>query len=283
LEACSRGKKKTNGNCNRAESGSALPIQCVGDWAKEKHDYLRRYISATWGVRAKFLPPKGSGGAAFVDLFSGPGRCCVRGNKADLIDGSPLIALGHTEAPFTKVIVCDLDPENVEALDARTAQHSDRTVVVGGDCHLLIDRIVNEIPPHGFNMALIDPFSANQLRFDTIKKLASFKRMDLIINWPTQDLKRNYDRNQHEMNEILGTDDERAVVLTPEDTVRKIEELRGQLGQFGYQNEQVRDMPVKNSKHVILYHLVFASKSSKGNQIWKSITQRESSGQRNLF
>ena len=42
-------------------------------------------------------------------------------------------------------------------------------------------------------------------------------------------------------------------------------------------------MEVKNSKHVVLYHLVFASKDSKGNQIWNSIARRESSGQGNLF
>ena len=200
-----------------------------------------------------------------------------------MIDGSPLIALGHTEAPFSKVIVCDLDHENVEALRARSAQYSGRAVIVEGDCNLLIDQIVSEIPPYGFNMALIDPFSAGQLRFETISKLARFSRMDLIINWPTGDLKRNYEHNQDEMNEILGTDDERAVVGSPDDVVARIATLREQLAPFGYQNEQVRSMEVKNSRHVVLYHLVFASKNSKGNQIWKSITQTESSGQRNLF
>jgi three-Cys-motif partner protein len=255
----------------------------VGHWTKDKHDYLRRYISATRGVRAKFLAPKGAGGAAFIDLFGGPGKCCVRGKRPDFIDGSPLIALGHTEAPFTKVIVCDLDRESVEALRARTAQYSSRAVVVEGDCNLIIDQIVSEIPPYGFNMALIDPFGASPLRFETISKLASFRRMDLIINWPTGDLKRNYEHNQDEMNEILGTDDERAVVGSPEDAVAKIATLKERLVQFGYQNEEVRSMEVKNSKHVVLYHLVFASKNSKGNQLWNSITRRESSGQGNLF
>jgi three-Cys-motif partner protein len=280
---CSRGKRKTNGNCSSPEPNTDLAIQCVGEWAKDKHDYLRRYIDATRGVRAKFLPPKGHGGAAFVDLFAGPGRCCLRGKRPELIDGSPLIALGHTEAPFTKVIVSDLDHENVEALRARTAQYLDRAVILEGDCHQLIDQIVAKIPPYGFNIALIDPFNAGQLRFETISKLASLKRMDLIINWPTGDLKRNYAHNQDEMNEILGTDDERASVESPEDVVAKIETLREQLATFGYQNDQIRSMPVKNSKNAVLYHLVFASKDPKGNQIWKSIIRRESSGQVNLF
>jgi hypothetical protein len=61
--------------------------------------------------------------------------------------------------------------------------------------------------------------------------------MDLIINWPTGDLNRNYEHNQDEMNEILGTDDERAVVGSPEDVVAKIATLREQLAPFGYQDE----------------------------------------------
>lgn len=280
---CSRGKRKTNGNCSSPEPNTDQAIQCVGEWAKDKHDYLRRYIQATRGVRAMYLPPRGDGGAAFVDLFGGPGRCCLRGKRPELIDGSPLIALGHKEAPFTKVIVADLDHENIKALRARTAQYFDRAVVLEGDCHQLIDRIVAEIPPHGFNIALIDPFNAGQLRFETIRKLAAFKRMDLIINWPTGDLKRNYAHNQDEMKEILGTDDERASVENPEDAVAKIKTLREQLAQFGYQDDQVRSMPVKNSKNAVLYHLVFASKNSKGYQIWKSIIRNESSGQGNLF
>jgi hypothetical protein len=85
------------------------------------------------------------------------------------------------------------------------------------------------------------------------------------------------------MNEILGTDDERAVVGSPEDAVAKIATLKERLVQFGYQNEEVRSMEVKNSKRAVLYHLVFASKDFTGNQIWNSIARRESSGQRNLF
>ena len=65
--------------------------------------------------------------------------------------------------------------------------------------------------------------------------------------------------------------------------VARIATLKEQLAPFGNQNEQVRSMEVKNSKHVVMYHLVFASKDSKGNQIWNSIARRESSGQGNLF
>ena len=45
----------------------------VGPWAAEKHDRLRKYIEASSGARAKFLPPKGAG-ASYIELYSGAGR-----------------------------------------------------------------------------------------------------------------------------------------------------------------------------------------------------------------
>ncbi len=257
----------------------------MGEWAKDKHDYLKRYIDATRSVRAMFLPPTGVGGAAFIDLFGGPGKCCVRGTKPETICGSPLIALHHEKSPFTKVIVCDLDHENVVALRQRTADFGGRARIIEGNCNVVIDEIVREVPVDGLNIALIDPFAARELNFDTtISKLAQFKRMDLIIHWPTMDLKRNLGRNQEVLNDILGLDDDRAHVFTPEDVTRKIGTLKDQLGHFGYAiHQEVRSVPVKNSKQAILYHLVFASKDRRGNTIWNSIARREPSGQGSLF
>jgi len=82
------------------DPADGLPVLDVGPWTAEKHDYLRRYITATKAARARFLPPAGPGGAAFIDLFGGPGRAQVRGHK-EIIDGSPLIAARHRDACST--------------------------------------------------------------------------------------------------------------------------------------------------------------------------------------
>lgn len=66
-----------------------LVIDEVGAWASEKHERLRKYIDAYRSARAMFLPPKGTGGAAYIDLFSGPGRSQIEGTDR-FIDGSPL-------------------------------------------------------------------------------------------------------------------------------------------------------------------------------------------------
>jgi three-Cys-motif partner protein len=70
-----------------------LVADVVGPWASEKHERLRKYkyIDAYRGARAMYLPPRGTGGAAYIDLFSGPGRSQLE-DTGEFIDGSPLVA-----------------------------------------------------------------------------------------------------------------------------------------------------------------------------------------------
>ena len=112
------------------DPADGLPVLEVGPWSAEKHDYLRRYISATRAARARFLPPAGPGGAAFIDLFAGPGRARVRGRE-EIIDGSPLIAAHHAEARFTHILLCELDAAHAAALRQRLAGDA-RVQVFGG-------------------------------------------------------------------------------------------------------------------------------------------------------
>jgi len=163
---------KANGNCTSLDS-DGLAVQSVGEWSPQKHERLKLYIEATRAVRAKFLPPKGNGGAAFIDIFAGPGRARVR-DQPSVVDGSPLVALAHTAAPFTKAILCDLDSENVN-----------RVEIIQGDCNQEISRIVQLIPPYGLNVALIDPFGAKDFKWKTIAQLGSVERMDLLLHFPT--------------------------------------------------------------------------------------------------
>jgi three-Cys-motif partner protein len=221
------GKRKDNGNCeNPSEDG--LPAQSVGAWARKKHERIQLYIEATRAVRAKYLPPNGQGGAAFIDLFAGPGRARIR-DQAATIPGSALIALEHGDAPFSRVLLCDLDPENVEALRARTTNEQHRVEVLEGDCNAEIDRILALVPPHGLNIALIDPFGPKPLRWSTLAKLGSVKRMDLLIHFPTGSIKRNFYHSGFDqtIDEMLGTTTWRGSVRSAEHVPKLIDVLQG--------------------------------------------------------
>jgi three-Cys-motif partner protein len=256
----------------------------VGPWERDKHEPLHHYIEATWAPRAMFLNPRPGvtpGGAAFIDLYAGPGRARVRANGA-IVDGSPLLALGHMKAPFSKIILCDVAPENADALRKRTA-HDPRAVVIEGSCHDQIERIVNEIPPRGLNFAMIDPFSLDQLDFGTISRLARFERMDMLIHFPTMDTKRNWSMGaQEKLTKAIGTESWRDTIREPRHVTKAIEVLREQLKKFGYTGENVRSVEVKNSSGGVLYHLVYVSKDKLGDKIWESIV-KTLRGQRSLF
>jgi len=271
------GRKLPNENCEKPDE-DGLPDQSVGAWSRRKHARLREYLAATRAVRARYLPPKGSGGACFVDLFAGPGRVRVR-NCAQTEMGSSLIALEHDAAPFTRVIMCDLEPDNVRALQARTAGDT-RAHVLEGDCNERIGDIVNLVPEFGLNLAFFDPFGAKVFHWETIARLASVKRMDLLIHFPTLTLKRNlFNETAPEFHRVvtamLGTESWRTRVRKPSETAMLIDVLREQLTTLGYEAERVRTLQITNDSGGVLYHLLFASKDPRGTRIWESISRHD--------
>jgi three-Cys-motif partner protein len=216
-----------NGNCTNP-GPDGLSVQCVGPWTAEKHDYLRRYINATRAARAGYLSPgKGrpAGGAAFIDLFAGPGCARVR-TTGEIIDGSPLLAAQHQDAPFTNLIFVDLEAANSSALEARLKAISRSARVLNGDCNELVDQIIRHVPQYGLNIALIDPYGLRPLSFKTIAKLAGVKRMDLIIHFPTMDIKRTFGTAGPFITRFLGTEDWKERVRTASEVVLLIDVLR---------------------------------------------------------
>src|SRR5688572_32795654 len=83
------GPQLENGNCTNPSPADGLSVQSVGQWVLDKHHLLKQYIDATWAVRARYLPPQGNGGAAYIDLFAGPGQVRIR-NTPEILDGRPL-------------------------------------------------------------------------------------------------------------------------------------------------------------------------------------------------
>jgi three-Cys-motif partner protein len=274
--------KDKTGNCTR-EREDGLPVQCVGEWAKEKHDFIRRYIEATGGPRKNYAS-KGSGGLCYVDLFAGPGRAFVPKTN-EFIDGTPLIAAKASLQSYTSMVLCDLADANVEALRVRLAGRQG-VHIVPGDCNEMIEVIASYIPKHALSLAVVDPFGASALSFETIRRLAQFGRMDLIVHFPTTGIKRNFEKADYgaTIDRFLGLTTWRDDVRSADEVVRLIPHMKRQLAALGYESDhEVRDIEVRNDQRGILYHLFFASKSPLGNKIWKSIARTSATGQREMF
>jgi hypothetical protein len=84
----------------------------VGEWVPQhKHRLLWYYLDASKNAWKKW-PTR-----VFIDPFSGPGRIQVKGESFTRPGGAVIAYLALSKhAPFTRVLVGDLDPGRAEAL-----------------------------------------------------------------------------------------------------------------------------------------------------------------------
>lgn len=283
---------------NLLTEDDGLPMRLSGVWAEEKLDYLDRYINVFETSMKDKFPTR-----FYIDLLAGPGKNQISDTKR-IILGSPLLAL-KTTYPFTHYIFVEQKQENVDALRIRcqTSNLSNNIKIFQGDCNILVDQVISEIRPQdlkSLNLAFLDP-EGMELRWQTIEKLASLKRLDLIINYPQGTLNRN-------MRKSCKVDQETAIDSYFGDTEwRKIyarwcnktkifgvhRELidfyKHKLQDLGYKqvlnDEQTGDEPLMRNarRKAPLYRLIFASKHDLGSDFWGKITRRNLHGQARLL
>ena len=229
----------------------------------------------------------------YIDLQAGPGKVEIR-KPREIVFGSPLIALNAPRS-FTNYWLVDLDTENINALEHRTAQseRSSKVKIICGDCNIVVDGIVEKIKAmdnvyragiwSSLNLAFLDP-EGLELGWSTVEKLASVNRMDLIINFSTSGFTRNVRRalesgNTETIDRFFGTVEWKEVYCSVrhEDVSRvrrvMIDFYKGRLADLGYIHiidELARDeLVVKNSKSVQQYTLFVASKHELGSKFGK--------------
>ena len=269
-----------------------------GKWTEEKLDYLTRYIER-FETSMRDKPWRAR---HYIDLQAGPGKCRVKRTTRVLL-GSPLIAL-TTEHPFTGYFFVDNDHGNVEALRRRCSQSSltSKVIIFEGDCNIVVDEIVKHvkaIDSHfirgawpSLNLAFLDP-EGFELRWETVAKLASLARMDLIINFSIYGLRRFMPicikQDHSDIDDFFGGTEWRDIYYKYAGHSGRVRALldsyKDKLGALGY--EDVRDSTeplIRNTlRRAPLYYLVFACKHRLGNKFWNDIAQQNLQGQRPLF
>ena len=222
---------------------------------------------------------------AYLGLYSGPGRACIQGT-GEIIETTAMSAF-RPRFPFTKYICVDNDPRCIEALSGRIAVLPDRhdVTLIQADVADAAAQIVEAMPRfrpgHGLlSFCFIDPFSA-ALDFEVIRTLGSLYKMDfLILLMLGRDVRTNFQRY------LEDPADTRIASLI--DAPHWREEWRGRglrrrdlvrflLGKFdaamtrlGYKAARPSDAhPIRvMGKNVVVYFLVFYSKSDLGKQFW---------------
>jgi three-Cys-motif partner protein len=246
----------------------------VGSWVPaQKHRLLCEYLYATRNAWKKWPSH------VFIDPFSGPGRIQVEGEKSTRDGGAVLAwrALAAT-APFTNMLVGDLDSERAAACARRLATIGAPVLSFVGPAIATVKLMTAAIPPRSLCMAFIDPYNLELLSFSIIEELAKLK-VDLAINFSTMDLQRNADL---EFDPERARFDGTAPGWRQDPTVLSVSKQNVALAFFKYWCGLVRALGFEHSKEMPLVHndqgraiyrMIFFARDKLPNRIWNDVAR----------
>jgi len=256
-----------------------LYIPTVGQWSRDKHYFLMRYIDAfTTSMKSKQWK-----GLHYIDLFAGPGIERLKVSKV-LDWGSPLIA---AKAPhrFNRLHLCEMNKRKYAALKSRIDEVRPDSQVLHGDANVKIQEIVQEIPQGALSLAFLDPYGLH-LEFETLKLLSDI-RADLIIFFPDHlDALRNWEHNYLEnpdsnLDRCLGSGADWRSIINKTPRNRLAEVLRElyvrqikSLGYIYFEYERI------STEAHPLYILIFCSRHPLAAKLWRGIAGKKPDGQR---
>lgn len=254
-----------------------LLMREVGEWSRDKHYFLRRYIDAFTTA----MKDKNWEGLHYIDLFAGAGIEKIRGTD-ELTWGSPLIA-AQAPNPFTRLHLCEKGKKNYLALVERVEKHTLKAQILNGDANEEINEIIGKIPKRSLSLAFLDPCGLH-LEYETLKVLSK-KRSDIIIFLPDYiDALRNWEIYSKEpesnLDRFLGLNVDwrnKFKECPPNKRAEVFRDIYEQkIKQLGYEYfEYERISRGKNP----LYRLIFCSKDKLGADIWRRVTKKKPDGQ----
>jgi three-Cys-motif partner protein len=257
------------------QGDDGLVVEKVGSWASRKLKLVTDYIQASGGARSKYPGP----GAAYIDVFCGPGRSLIRGTS-QFIEGSPVAAFKKAQgslAPFTSINISDGDPELLAAAEKRLIVLGAPVRAVAGPASLAMQKIVQSLDPTGLHLAFLDPHNLGTLSFDLFEQLARLKRIDVIAHVSLSDLQRNAGRYTSEAH---GEFDQFAPGWRDKvGTDMNQEALRR--GIIQYWSDAVTELGLPRARHCELitgdhgqrlYWLILLARHDLAHQLWEKIS-----------
>lgn len=266
------------------DGDDGLPAEKVGPWVKEKHDLLRQYVDITKSARAKYLPPKGKGGAAYIDLFCGPGRAFIE-ETGEFIDGGAVAAWKtslDSKSPFSRVIIGDADEDRLHYCARRLETLGAPVVALHGAAVDTAFPARQRAPTYGLNFAFLDPYNLESLDFKVIEELAKISRIDIMVHVSAMDMQRNLDKQlvaEASSFEAFAPGWREAVQIRSKAGTREgfFEYWRDLVGGTGaYTSKDVR--LITGSKNQRLYWLLLAAKHELAHKFWAVISKSTAQG-----
>lgn len=234
----------------------------------------------------------------YVDLLSGPGKIYIK-ESGQYLDGSPIIALKATPC-FENLWFVEKEQVNHHSLEKRCSviDKYSRANCFHGDCNEKVTEIVEALSRldrkyrresryPSLNLAFLDPDGCKTLKWATIKKLASIKHMDLIINYSTSTVLRTI-KQQSETENLTALDEFFVSCEWREvyrDTVsrhgsndhivigrRMLDFYKSNLKKLGYRfifdDPSLEEFAIKNSNQSHMYTLIGTGKHELAAKFW---------------
>ncbi len=261
--------------------GDGLYIPTVGEWSRDKHYFLTRYVDAfTTSMKGKWE------GLHYIDLFAGAGIERLK-SSGELAWGSPMIAAQASKL-FDQLHLCELDPKKCSALKKRVTPISPNAQIINEDANKAVHLIEQAIPSGTLTLTFLDPYGLH-LAFETLQILKQNQNhMDLIIFFPDYlDAVRNWaayylENPESNLDSFLGTGSnwrERLTAIPQERQAQElrqiyVEQLEAKLGytEFDYERISMQGRP--------LYSLIFCSRNEFAVGLWRRIAEKKPDGQR---
>ena len=155
---------RKGGGYSRDENG--LIVEDVGSWAIDKLKIVTDYVHASGAARRGYF-----NGAAYIDVFCGPGRSRKNPASGEFIDGSPVAAyeILNFLARFTSINISDADPELLATAAKRLSDVGAPVHTISGPASSAIPKIVQSLNPLGLHFAFLDPHNLGTLILTSLK------------------------------------------------------------------------------------------------------------------
>jgi three-Cys-motif partner protein len=263
-----------------------LPLLCVGEWAEEKIERVKRYVDITGPTRRKFI--EGSGGATYIDLFSGPGKARVKLTERTL-PGCVLTAAesaAERRAMFTEFHIGDARQDWIHSTSKRLNNFNANLKTYAGPARETAKLVRDRLNPFGLHFVLLDPYNLANLDFSIFVTLGKLKRVDFLVHVSLMELQRNLTLYENsEAPSALdafapGWKDTTEHLLPQKERRRRVlKHWQSMLEDMGFEVGQQE--LVRGSKNQNLYLLAFASRDPQALRFWDEI--RNVSSQRRLL
>ena len=186
-------------------------------------------------------------------------------------------------APFSEIHIADGNAEFVNACATRLRTQGANVSSEIGEATVTIDRIISRLNPYGLHFAFLDPYNLGSLSFDIIRKLAKFRRMDILLHVSTMDLQMNLrtymEREASSLDAFAPGWREKVDTMRSNELVRGkiLEHWRGLLKAEGMDTTESPELVVGTSNQR-LYWLAFVARHERALEFWEKIRDVDKQG-----